>query len=220
MGSTAIGSYPTPNGAITPRIRLDIEALADAMDPVTTPTFASTGARDTAYAAAIAAGKVGMTCYITNRAGFSEYVHTDNSGGKGWRWRPQANDILTQTRPSAADSAGGNLIDIILLGPYVLPPGNRRVQVKTRSVVVQLTGGSAAARPQGQTTGNGFGTNQGISQAATNFAGDTGLIQCDEIVVTSGTVSYSYRGRDGHATTPQSVRFTDSYMVVTDLGPA
>jgi hypothetical protein len=218
MGTSAIAGYPTPTGGSAPRIRLDMEDLAAAVEVTACPTFASTGARDSAYATAIAAGKVGMTCYITDRAGFSEYVHISSAGTKAWRWKPQLVALAEPTAAAAAESTGGALIPIILTGPFVLPAGNRRIKVKTRSICTQLTSGEA--RPQGVLTGNGLGTNQGVSQCTTTFLGDTGVVECEVTVTTSGTVSYSYQGRDGHATIAHTIRFTDSFMQVFDLGPA
>lgn len=217
--ASSIGSLPTPNGALGPRIRLDIEELAAAVDLVSTPTFASTGARDTAYAAVIAAGKVGMSCYITNRAGVCRYVHGNNST-KGWKWEPQRNTLMDSRRSAAADSSGAAMVDILLMPAVTLPPGNRRLLIYASANAVCLTSNSGI--PQGVLTGPGISAGEGLLMGGpSQLAGyPTKVTGGPWSVVASGSVSYNLRGKDGHPTAPAAVRFTDSILQVFDCGPA
>jgi hypothetical protein len=193
------------------------KALSASTTPTSTPKFASTSARDSAAATYLAQPDVstleGLRCYITNRK--AECFHD----GTGWIWVPQFRVLSSATRASAAESHGDTLIAIISAGPFDLPAGDRWVQVKARSICTQLASGEA--RPQGSITGTGLGTNQAVDSCTTTFNGDSGVITIDSLpFVTSGTISYAYAGKDGHATIAHAVRFTDSYLHIADLGPA
>lgn len=213
--ASSIGSLPTPNGALGPRIRLDIEELAAAVDLVSTPTFASTGARDTAYAAAIAAGKVGMSCYITNRAGVCRYMHGNNST-KGWRWEPQRNTLIDAHRSAAADAAGTSIVSINLMPAVTLPPGNRRVLIRAHTVAEALTAGGGT--PRMYVTGPGIATYEDMVQGSLPAIGVQCTLFREWDVVASGSVSWNQYGIN--AAPGANVRFLGSILQVIDCGPS
>ncbi len=222
MGTSAIAGYRTPSPLIKPQYDKDMENLAADVELTAVPTVASVGVRDGLYATAIAAGKVGMRCYVTNRAGFSVYQHISTST-KVWVWEPQRRPLAMETRTSDADSSGGNLIDIILTGPFVLPAGNRLIQVLVRSKGVQLTGSGAPspseAKPQLQVIGSGFSPGYNDVTRLTTFPGAQTTLENEWYITASGTCSWALRGRDGHETVAQSVRFSNSILQIFDLGP-
>lgn len=211
---SSIGGLPTPNGAAAPRVRQDIEDLAAAVDLASTPVLASTTARDAAYDAAITAGKVGMRCYITNRAGYCCYVHTNNSG-KAWVWEPQHNVLLDGHRLVAADATGTTPCDIILMPSVTLPPGNRRVLVRASAVVQALTG---ACTPRAYVEGPGIASPETYLQTSLPAVGVEGTVSREWEVVVSGAVAWNMRGINTVA--GASVRFVGSILQVIDRGPA
>ena len=212
---SSIAGYRTPNGAAAPRLRQDIEDLAADVELTATPTFASTGARDSAYAAAITAGKVGMRCYITNRAGYCCYVHVDNSGTKGWVWEPQHNAMLDARRLSNADATGTTPFDIILMPSTALPPGNRRVLVRASTVAEALTGASIA---RAYVDGPGISGTETYMQTYLPALNAQATVSREWEVVTSGSVSWNLRGISTSGGT--NARFQGSVLQVFDLGPA
>lgn len=217
--ASAIAGLRTPNGAVAPRIRADIEDLAADVELIGTPTVASTSVRDGLYASAIAAGKVGMRCYVTNRGGFSVYQHVSTST-KAWVWEGQQRPLAMETRTSDADSTAGSLVDIISVGPFTLPSGNRLVEVRIRSQATQLSGASTTeAKPQLQVIGSGFAAGYNSVTRLTTFPGAQTSVEATFLVVTSGAVSFGLKGRDGHETVAQNIRFAYSVLQVIDRGP-
>ncbi len=219
--ASAIAGYRTPDPDEEPQYDQDMENLAADVELTATPTVASTATRDGLYAAAIAAGKVGMRCYVTNRAGFSVYQHVTTST-KAWVWEAIRRPLAVESRTSDADSAGGSLVDIISTGPFVLPAGNRLIQVYVRSQATQLTGASTTqAKPQLQVIGSGFAAGyNSVTRLTTYPGGQTSVEHTFPPVTTSGTVSFALKGRDGHETVGQNIRFAYSQLHVYDLGPS
>lgn len=215
MPNSPIAALPgPPKNGVKPEIDVFFDTLNQALDPVVTPTFASTSARDSAYSSAIAAGKVGMRCYISNRAGYCSYIHT-NSSGKAWVWEPQHNVLMDGHRPSAADATGTTPCDIILMPAVTLPAGNRRVLVRASAVVEALTG---ACTPRAYVEGPGIASTEAYLQAPLPAVSVQATVSREWEVVTSGTVAWNMRGINAGA--GASVRFVGSILQVVDLGPA
>ncbi len=215
MPNSPIAALPgPPKNGVKPEIDVFFDTLNQALDTVVAPTFASTSARDSAYSSVIAAGKVGMRCYISNRAGYCSYIHT-NSSGKAWVWEPQHNVLLDGHRPSPADAAGTAPVDILLMPAVALPPGNRKVSVRASSVVEALTG---ACTPRAYVDGPGIASYETYMQTSLPALSVQGTVSREWTVVTSGTVAWNLRGINAGA--GANVRFVGSILQVVDLGPA
>lgn len=92
MAYEPLQSLPYPGSDVIPDGPAQIKALADAVVKKLTMVFASTAARDAAFAAASVTPSVGMKCVIGSGASMVEYVHD----GTNWV-RSAAGPVATFT---------------------------------------------------------------------------------------------------------------------------
>lgn len=218
MGNENYSGARYPEGSEAGNVPAAVKLTTASITPSLVPKFATTAARDTAVAAWLAepanSGKTaeGMLNYITARKAFSYH------DGTGWKWL--ADNILAMaTRTSDADSTAGSLVDILSVGPFTLPAGNRLIKVCIRSQATQLTGASTTeSKPQLQVIGSGFAAGYNSVTRLTTFPGAQTSIESTFHVITSGAVTFALKGRDGHETVAQNVRFSYSWLQVFDLG--
>lgn len=221
MGNENYSGASYPDGSAAGNVPAAIKATTASITPYLVPKFATVGVRNSSVAAWLGepanSGKTaeGMRCYIVDRKAYSFH------DGTGWKWESQNNPLAMQTRTADADSTGGSLVDILSTGSIVLPTGNRLIQVYVRSQATQLSGASTTeAKPQLQVIGSGFAAGYNSVTRLTTFPGaQTSVEFAFPPVVTSGTVSYALKGRDGHETVGQNIRFAYSVLQVWDLGP-
>ena len=221
------GQYPVAGDSLT-GLQADLQALAQSVAPRSVPSFATTTARNSAYAADIAAGRSGMRCWVVNRAGFSFY------DGTQWVWEPQQNLIFKGYQPAtvASNTITPGSLAVDMLSGYTLPPGNRQLYVEWGTVVKNTS--SPANKVGGRVTPLGAGgTNIGIPDGR-NYAeaflpvetAGTGFqqqVSSHASPVLSGVVQIklfglSVGGSPGGNQT-NSVSFSHSWMEVWDLGP-
>jgi hypothetical protein len=177
-------------------------------------SFTTEATRDAAYSGLTSAQKAGILCWVVSREGHCYWDPTS----AGWQWVSVRRPLIEASRPSAADSSGAVLVDILLMPSTTLPPGNRRVMVIASSNVVALANGGSY--PMAQITGTGIAGSEGNCATFTGFSGASSFVHLTRTVTVSGSVSYLMRGKDSHPTSPGAVRFTDSILQVYDLGPA
>lgn len=176
-------------------------------------SFPDTASRDTAYSADIAAGKVGMKCWIVNRCGHCTYT----GSSFGWKWDAVNYKVSGGIRSSAADSnstTGG----VVVAQPSVtLPPGNRLIQTTASGNVQNLTATAAVGRlyviPWVSDGENWMEAALGGNQTAT--------VSRTWFNVKSGTIQQQLYGLQSQpASGTGGVRFTNCWIQTMDLGPS
>ena len=208
MSNTTFNGIQYATGGDPAAIHTISQNLATTANARVIGSFADTNTRDAAYSADIAAGKVGMKCWIVNRSGHCTYTGVT----LGWRWEPQRNVLFIGTRPSAANTSDpSQMIALILMGAVTLPPGNRWIEVTIRSDVMNL--GQDAVPRLYDNNNPARSMYRGFCPAGQQVAIGTTF----PLIVASGTFDFDLYAHDAKGVAILS--FGGSVLQVMDLGP-
>lgn len=185
--------------------------------------------RNTLVAGMSAAEKLATRVWVDERKGWCTF------DGDDWVWEPQHNRIYNGYQPATLTSntnVPGSL-NVDMLTPYSLPPGNRRLHVAWGTVLKNTSspankvggrvtplgaGGSNIGIPDGRSYAEGF---LPIETAGTGFQQQ---VSSQAFVILSGNVQIKLFGLSvagtSAANTANNVSFSHSWMSVYDLGPA
>ncbi len=229
------GKVYIPDGSAAPNVVDEMLTSATSFYSRINNFCATQTDRNTLAATMTTAEKLGTRIWVDERKGWCTF------DGDDWIWEPQRNRVYLGYQPATLTSnttVPGSL-NVDMLTPYSLPPGNRRVHVawgtvlKNSSPVVgspptgnrvggRVTplgaGGSDIGIPDGRNYAEGFlpaeAAGTGFQQQVSNEA----------FVILSGNIQLklfglSVAGSPG-GNAANNVSFSHSWMSVYDLGPA
>ena len=210
--STGIQYWDDTDG---PYVNQASQEISASLDPMVNGSFASKMLRDAAYSGMIAAGKLGMTCYV---AGYGKCFYDGNTvtGSGGWTW--EGAPRILYNAPYGI-GAGSDTTPDLLVTSGTLALTSPRILHVTTDASFTVDSGSALGRAFLQASGVTIvADGQEVYMTIPGDAGRGHVSYSTHIKAGPGNVIFNYYMLrvQGSVTSLVTAR---GWMKVVDLGP-
>lgn len=210
--STGIQYWDDTDG---PYVNQASQEISASLDPMVIGSFASKTLRDTAYTGMIAAGKKGMTCYVT---GYGKCFYDGNTatGSGGWTW--EGAPRILYAAPYGI-GAGSTTTPDLMVTSGTLALTSPRILHITTDATMTVDAGNALGRAWLAASGVTIVADvQEVYMTVPSDAGRGHVSYSTHITAGPGNVIFSYYMLRVIGST-SSIVTARGWMKVVDLGP-